>query len=71
MVQGHTQIEPLNYIYNKGEGKAPNYRADIGAVRDWFMSIAGGIEDITLDILGTVRNNYVSSTLRSPCYLCF
>jgi primary-amine oxidase len=62
VVQGLTNIVPLNYIYNKGEGKSPNYHADYYAQQDWLMSIARSIEDITLDILGMVRRNNISST---------
>ena len=53
-MQNVTKIEPLNYFYNKGEGKSPNYAADDVARRIWLGLIAANMSDITLDILGTV-----------------
>lgn len=53
-MQSVTKIEPLNYVYNKGEGKSPNYAADNESRRIWLDLIAANMSDITLDILGTV-----------------
>ncbi|PWW73068.1 amine oxidase catalytic domain-containing protein [Tuber magnatum] len=57
IVQSVTKIEPLNYLYNKGEGKSPNYSADGGAQRAWLGLIAANMSDITLDLLGTDYRN--------------
>lgn len=51
-MQSVTKIEPLNYVYNKGEGKSPNHAADDDS--RWLYLIAANMSDITLDILGTV-----------------
>ncbi|KAG0134675.1 copper amine oxidase [Tuber indicum] len=57
VVQSVTKIEPLNYLYNKGEGKSPNYAADDKVRRAWLGLIALNMSDITLDILGTDYGN--------------
>ncbi|KAH8152383.1 uncharacterized protein LAJ45_03223 [Morchella importuna] len=51
-----TTINPLNFIYNKGNGKSPVYAADYQLLIQWAESIGTQISDIMLDILGTDLN---------------
>ena len=51
-VSEKTTVEPLNYPYNSGAGRARNYNPDEDARRGFLIEFATNISDITLDLWG-------------------
>ena len=59
-ITASSTIEPLNYLFNKGQGYQRNYNADEGTRYEWLTAIALEIEDITLDLWNmTIANDDV------------
>ncbi|TEB24011.1 copper amine oxidase [Coprinellus micaceus] len=51
-----TKAEPLTYYYNKGSSKQFNFRHDNSLRSVWKSQLCEGLQDITLDLLGTYIN---------------
>ncbi|KAI5797340.1 copper amine oxidase [Peziza echinospora] len=58
-----TTIAPFTYTYNRdGTSKTPNYLKDSSAISKWRQSLGAKMQDITLDLLGTVLNGSTTDT---------
>lgn len=51
-VSNETTIEPLEYLYNKGDGRMPNVNADQIEGYGFYLSFLATLADITQDLLG-------------------
>jgi primary-amine oxidase len=49
-----TEIHPLSYIYNSGRNFVRSPLPDLVGLVEWGCKIAEEIEDIVLDLLGSV-----------------
>lgn len=53
-VSDETTIEPLEYIYNKGDGRMPNVNADQIEAYGFYLAFLAELADVTQDLLGVV-----------------
>ena len=51
-----TKAEPLTYYYNKGTSKQLNFRHDNSLRSVWKSQLCESMQDVTLDLLGTVSS---------------
>ena len=57
VTNGTTSVQPLNYIFNKGEGRFNAYGIDTTALLAYLIQVAGEVSDITQRLFNAVSKH--------------